>query len=298
MAPLLLYLTQSASETYESLTFKTDAFYNEPPPEPWVSFVIGGFFSVLGFVYWIFRVRQLKRDFNVTQLTHSLRFRVWISAFIDNDAPMYTILKMAAQSFLFLGGLQHNYELAFSVMLGFFGLESSLDSLRVLIAFHEATSLRDVVVASESLKASCKDLKHITQLKPNNVYEDLSRDKMIIFMVFITQGVLIAFVVSVSSMNISFSLSFFRRFYSAPRSKPSPHAIFLGYRHFLRFHALLSGWNGRLSCRGNSRLVGYLRSRYFHGMLLSSRPQDQLWTIGAKSCLLAQALACGENQRN
>lgn len=175
--------------------------YNRPAPAEWISFLIGGIFGVISFIYWVVRVRRLKRavggSFNC-----NTRLRVWISAFIDNDAPVYTISKMYAQSFFFLGGLQYNYSLAFSVMLGVFALESTLDSLRVILAFTEANSIADVVLTSITLAASLRDNKlnasthkALVQLKPHNVYEDISRDKLIVLMVFITQAILIAFVV-------------------------------------------------------------------------------------------------------
>jgi hypothetical protein len=33
---------ESASELYEQVVFKTDSVFNEPAPEYWVSFLIGG----------------------------------------------------------------------------------------------------------------------------------------------------------------------------------------------------------------------------------------------------------------
>lgn len=204
------YLTERASDVYQDVTFLTDHIYNRPAPPEWVSFLIGGIFSVISYVYWVIRVLKLKKSvggaFTANARTRAwianTRTRAWISAFIDNDAPVYTIAKMYAQSFLFLGGLQYNYELTFTVMLCFFALESTLDSLRVLLAFWEYNSLSDVVLTSPNLKSNVKGNKEksqhaeMVQLKPRNVYEDLSRDKLIIIMVFITQAVLIAFVVT------------------------------------------------------------------------------------------------------
>jgi hypothetical protein len=118
-----------------------------------------------------------------------------LSALIDNDKPFYTIVKMAAQSFLFLGGLQLNYEATFSTMLGFFALESCADSLRVILAFREAETTSDCIVTSKSLRTHLNN-KTMT-LQPTNVYEDIGRDAVIVIMVFITQCLLIAFVVSV-----------------------------------------------------------------------------------------------------
>jgi len=148
----------------------------------------------------VIRVLRIKKYVGGS-FTANTRTRAWISAFIDNDSPVYTITKMVAQSFNFLGGLQYNYQLVFSVMLGYFTLESTLDSLRVLLAFQEANSLSDVVLTSSALSSMVRGNKEksqhreMVQLKPNNVYEDLSRDRLIVIMVFITQVVLIAFVV-------------------------------------------------------------------------------------------------------
>jgi hypothetical protein len=35
-------LLATASELYDQVTFNTNAFFNEPAPEYWVSFIIGG----------------------------------------------------------------------------------------------------------------------------------------------------------------------------------------------------------------------------------------------------------------
>jgi len=116
-----------------------------------------------------------------------------ISAAIDNDSPSYTIIKMAAQSFVFLGGIQLNYEMAFIIMLAFFTFESSLDVFRTMLSFFEYKDFDDLVVTSNSMRHQIK--KTSTQLSPGSVYEDLSRHQYIVIMVFLTQAVLISFVV-------------------------------------------------------------------------------------------------------
>lgn len=123
----------------------------------------------------------------------NLAVRCSISAYIDNDDPGYTIIKMAAQSFLFLGGLQLNYQAAFTAILIVFGLESFGDSARVLLAFGGYSSLKELVVTSKDLQ---KVTKGVAQLKPSNVYEDITRARSVVFMVFATQCILIAFVVT------------------------------------------------------------------------------------------------------
>jgi hypothetical protein len=189
-------LTAKASDVYEDLVFNTDQLYNEPAPEFYVAFIIGGVFSALGFVLWVRRLQRIRADID-GPLTGSLSLRAMLSALIDNDEPVYTIVKMAAQSFLFLGGLQLNYEAAFSAMLGYFALESCADSLRVVLAFREAHDASDCVVTSKSLRTQLDDKTRI--LQPTNVYEDIGRDTTIVAMVFITQCLLIAFVVSASA---------------------------------------------------------------------------------------------------
>jgi hypothetical protein len=187
-------LTAKASDVYDTIVFKTDQIYNEPAPEFYVSFIIGGVFSAVGIVLWVRRLQRIRADID-GPLTGSLPLRTMLSALIDNDEPFYTIVKMAAQSFLFLGGLQLNYTAAFSAMLGYFALESCADSFRVVLAFHEAHDFSDCIVTSKSLR---RELNNKTMtLQPTNVYEDVGRDTTIVTMVFITQFILIAFVVSV-----------------------------------------------------------------------------------------------------
>jgi drug/metabolite transporter (DMT)-like permease len=93
-------LTAKASDTYDSLTFNSpDALYNDPAPDEFVAFIIGGVFSALGFVLWVRRLRRIRADI-VGPLTGSLPLRTMLSALIDNDEPLFTIIKLAAQSCL------------------------------------------------------------------------------------------------------------------------------------------------------------------------------------------------------
>jgi hypothetical protein len=124
----------------------------------------------------------------------TIRLRAWLTAYIDNDSALYTCVKMSFQSFLFLGGLQTNYHLAFSIILGVFAFESCFDSLRVLLSFWEAKHIDDAVVTSRAVRTELR--KHpLTVLQPSNVYEDLTRGTVIVGMVFLTQCILVSFVV-------------------------------------------------------------------------------------------------------
>ena len=101
---------------------------------------------------------------------------------------------MLAQSFLFLGGLQINYRLTLFVMLGWFAVESSADSVRVLIAVSEAQSLKELIVFSSATRSQLRN--PTTTLEPHNVYEDMGHSRVVLWLVFLTQAILIAFVVS------------------------------------------------------------------------------------------------------
>ena len=157
-----------------------------------VAFALGGAFSAIGIVYFIVRLRRILRALD-GPIGGNLRIRSCISAYIDNDDAGYTIIKMAAQSFLFLGGLQLNYQAAFTAVLIAFTVESFGDSVRVLLAFGGYSSLKELVVTSKDLQ---KVTQGTAQLKPSNVYEDITRKRSVVFMVFATQCILIAFVVT------------------------------------------------------------------------------------------------------
>jgi hypothetical protein len=183
----------SASNDYDGVDFKSDRLYNEKAPEFWVSWIIAGVLTILATIQYVQRVQRLRHHF-AKDWTGRLRLRALISAYIDhNDDPFFVITKFSAQSLWFLGGIQIHYEVAFSVMLGVFGLESSLDSFRVLLGYWEASSLAEYRPTHDSIKYRGQEM---TQLSPSSVYEDLTRSLLIVFMVFFTQAVLIAFVVA------------------------------------------------------------------------------------------------------
>jgi len=186
-------LSERASDVYKDVEFRTDKIFNEPPPKEWVSFMLGGIFALFTAIHWVFRYKKLLKD--TPAPSRNIKLRAMIAAYIDNDNPFYTCSKLISQSFFFLGGLQWDYENTFTAMLAWFTFESALDALRILLAVKQATSLKNLVVASKSLRQDMKR-RSTTELSPTNVYEDISRDKYIVFMVFITQTVLISFVVS------------------------------------------------------------------------------------------------------
>jgi hypothetical protein len=181
-------ILESASSIYNQIEFKSpDDLFNQPAPEPWVSFLLGGFFSFVGIIYFLVRLRrqQVSLSQQSSKLSWSLRARAVISALIDVDDEGFVVTKMAAQSFLVLGVLQIYYQWTVAAILMFFTLESTLDSLRILLALAEVSSLSDLVVTGTGLKSQLR-----------KVYEDISRSRSILFMVFTTQAVLISFVVT------------------------------------------------------------------------------------------------------
>lgn len=185
-------LTRRASDVFDEITFNTKSLYNEEAPEPLVAFIIASVLCAAALVFYVRRVLRIKEGLKGFKFNGALRLRVLISAAIDTDETFFTVLKFATQSFYFLGALQINYQIAFIIMLVFFALESFLDALRILIAFFEATSLADYTAVSRSIKRKARNK---TQLDPTNVYEDLTRERTVVAMVFITQGILISFIV-------------------------------------------------------------------------------------------------------
>ncbi|CAB9501412.1 expressed unknown protein [Seminavis robusta] len=190
-----LNFTESAKDLYDQVEFKTDSIYNWPPPDPFITFSIGGAFSLLAFVLWVRRVRVLYQNLKVKDYSKgTIRLRCWLTAYIENDCALFTCVRMAAQSFLFLAGIQLNYTGAFFGILGVFTVESFCDPLRVLLCFREAVFIDDLVVTSKFLRADLRKHPLTTTLQPHNVYEDLTRDSFIVGMVFATQVLLIGFV--------------------------------------------------------------------------------------------------------
>jgi len=191
------FLTK-ASEIYDLIAtgdgFRTSQLFNEEAPEPVVAFAIGGVLSFFGIIMWINRVRRLQEDMRKKkiELQGSDLMRAYISCAIDSDNPFYVIVSYAAASFIFLGGLQLDYEWALLAMISTYVITSSGEVVRVLLAFQHAESLEKLVVTSDLIAAKIRGVS--TDLKPANVYEDLGRDRTIVMMTFCTQCILIAFV--------------------------------------------------------------------------------------------------------
>jgi hypothetical protein len=145
----------------------------------------------------IMRVINIKKKItdNGAKFDGNLASRALISATIDSDSSLYVIVSFSAVSFLFLGGIQLDYEMTLVAMIAFYSVTSLGESLRVYLAYKDANSLEDVVHTSAIVQSTLHNVS--MDLNPSNVYEDLGRGKTIILMTFVTQLILIAFVVSI-----------------------------------------------------------------------------------------------------
>ena len=59
------------------------------------------------------------------------------------------MLRLAAQSMLFLGGFQLNYNLTFLAMICYYSIISLSDTLRVLVSISDSDSLEDLAKISK-----------------------------------------------------------------------------------------------------------------------------------------------------
>jgi hypothetical protein len=204
-----MFGSEPANDVYASIDFKEPHdFYNQPAPEPWVAALIGLVLSVVTVVYWYFgRWRPVMASVRASQhTTHLLNMRVIMSTIADNDDPIFTMVRVSSQSLLFLAGFQVNYLLTLVVMCVYYTVISVTDSLRVIISLNEADRLQDLVEVSKrdrrflastlTLMAKSNGTTNVAiDLKTQNVYEDISRNMTVVMLVFLTQSVLIAFVV-------------------------------------------------------------------------------------------------------
>ena len=165
-------------------------WFQRPAPATWITFVFAGILLIWTLNSYHKRVGKLKSKFG-REFKGSLRFCAEVSAYMDNEEPTFAMLRLITKSFMFLGLLQIGYHPGFLVMLALLVMESSLDTLRVLLAYWNFRSVRDVRVASED---EARELRATTTLEPTNVYEDLTRPRSIAVMVFVVQSLLIGIV--------------------------------------------------------------------------------------------------------
>ena len=167
-------------------------FRRSAPGVPF-TFLLACILLVITLILYNKRVQKLKRKFGPEAFTGSLRVSALISAYMDNhEEPKFAIFRLCTINLIFLGFLQMNYQLGFLVMLGFLVVESSLDTIRVWLAYRNCRSLRSLSVISDD---EAYVLQEATKLEPTNVYEDLTRPRAIAFMVFLVQALLIGLVI-------------------------------------------------------------------------------------------------------
>ena len=177
--------------------------FNQDAPEPVVTFLIGGFFLIISIIMWVFRLRKLMANTLETTgkpLKGTELIRGGLAVLNDNDDSAYTIVSFSATSFLFLGGFQTNFESTFVVLIVFFFFASLIDIARVLLAYSNYDSLKDVAIYSSRLKAVEKEQEEtdtIVEIQPTNIYEDFGRESTIVFMIFFTQVLFVSIVVSI-----------------------------------------------------------------------------------------------------
>jgi len=188
---------ETVREKYDEIEsfYDPDSLFNRPAPEPIVSFAIGGALSILGFILWTIRLGKMRKKIKGmgASFQGSLILRAMISAMVDEDSPFYSFVSFSAVSFLFLGVLQQNWNIGLIVMLAYYVFKACLETFRILLGYWSANDLSDVIEPSKRLKS---ELQISSELQPKNMYEDLSRGALSVGMVFVSQSVLIAMVIS------------------------------------------------------------------------------------------------------
>lgn len=194
----------TAEEFYNQLHFKhPDDWFNKPAPDPRITFTIGAILCLVSFVWWVKRVGHLlegakhKSKKEKKSVNMNLKVRVMISAAIDNDKNLFAMVTYTAVSFLILWGIQLNYQIALKVMFCFYFVASSMESIRVILAY-KSVDFNDeghgeLVFSSELMHDTFDKFKE-KLLEPKNVYEDMGRKLYLVCMIFVTQVILISFV--------------------------------------------------------------------------------------------------------
>jgi len=166
-------------------------WFQRPALGPRYTFTLAIGMLLLVLVQYTRRLAALKQKLGPDEFKGSLRFCEMIAAYADNDEPTFTVARMVTKSLFFLGLLEINYQKGFFIMMAILVFESTGDIARVLLGYWNCKSLQDVHPTSEE---EAKSIAASTQLEPSNVYEDISRPKLIAFMVFLVQSMLIGIV--------------------------------------------------------------------------------------------------------
>lgn len=166
-------------------------WFQYPAPSFRCTFGVWVVMAVWTMIRFTQRIRRSKEKFGEAKFKGSLRFCAQISAYMDNDDPTFAVLRLATKSLFFLGLLQIDYNKGFLIMLVILSCECGLDFVRILLAFWNCRSLRQLQATSID---EVQQIRAATQLEPTNVYEDITRPLALSLMVFTVQSLLIAIV--------------------------------------------------------------------------------------------------------
>lgn len=127
--------------------------------------------------------------------------RVFLAAIMQGGDAMYTIFSQTGIAFLFLGFFQTDYTLSQAMLILFYFLVTCLDVVRVYMAYREYTSLNDLVVTANLYRSldpanGATKNRGIFEYDVDNVYQNVSRNALMVLLVFLAQIILTSFVVS------------------------------------------------------------------------------------------------------
>jgi hypothetical protein len=171
-----------------------DKWYQSTAPPIAFTATVTVLLWIATYILYLKRVRRLSQKFSPEEFHGTLKLCTKLSAYMDHyEAPGFATLRVSTKGFFILSVCQYNFHLGFWIMIGMLVIESSLDTLRVLLAYWRCKSVKSVVAIVDE---EARDLRSTvaTTLEPTNVYEDLTRPQAIGVMVFVTQVFLITLV--------------------------------------------------------------------------------------------------------
>eukprot|EP00548_Thalassiothrix_antarctica_P006676 CAMPEP_0194134476 /NCGR_PEP_ID=MMETSP0152-20130528/4556_1 /TAXON_ID=1049557 /ORGANISM="Thalassiothrix antarctica, Strain L6-D1" /LENGTH=360 /DNA_ID=CAMNT_0038830231 /DNA_START=307 /DNA_END=1392 /DNA_ORIENTATION=- len=117
---------------------------------------------------------------------------------------VHTIIYHFAHGFIFLGIFQYHYETGYYILLAFNGIVALWDILQIRLAYQEFDSLHDLINRSGSYilrdggkkneEIVKKNSKVIYNFDPEDVYQNVGLEGLVVLMVFISQTILISLV--------------------------------------------------------------------------------------------------------
>jgi len=197
----------TVSEIYDTYDFgDADIFLlYMKAPGPMVSIYIGVGFMVITFFLLIQRysgiLRALKDEYYSKDagMKGTVFMRVFLAAIMQGGDAMYTIFSQTGIAFLFLGFFQTDYVLSQGMLILFYFLVTCLDVVRVFMAYREYTSLNDLVVTANLYRSldpanGATKNRGMFEYDVDNVYQNVSRNALMVLLVFMAQILLTGFV--------------------------------------------------------------------------------------------------------